>query len=565
MNRISKPTPAGRAACPAHNHAETQPHHRWTEWLMLAAATLAFLTLSSRLGLSQMNAYQQTNIVSDGTVTAQQTDPTLVNPWGIAIGQQTPFWINDANAGLSAVYNAAGAKQFAVTVPPKKGSTNPGTPSGIVFNAAGTGFSLPGNTSATFIFVTLDGTISGWNASTPNAIIAVDNSASGAAYTGVTMTTAASGSMLLAANFSKAKIDVFDSKFAPATLAGSFADPNLPAGFGPFGIHNIGGTIYVTYAQLPSAPGPAVTGPGLGYVNAFDMNGNLLNRVASGATLNAPWGVALAPAGFGAFAGNLLVGNFGDGAINAFDATSFAFKGQLQDASGKPIANSGLWELIFGQQGTGDPNTLYFSAGLNNEKGGLFGAITAAKVGPVQGDFTIAPSAPTLSVTAGQSGTVTLDLSAMNSFTGSVTMACSGLPAGSSCTFAPSSVDLTTPTATTTMTVATAARGTGPGQNPYVAGNLMKLGLPIWAAFFPLAFGAAFFRRRRSVTKLWMLLMVVLLGGASLVAAGCGGSKNQAAPTPTPTPTPQATSYPITVTATSGTLTHTAQVMLTVN
>ncbi len=559
MYHFLTPTPTGRAACPAHNHTGAR-HHRWTEWLASASATLALLALSSSLGLAQTNAYQQTNIVSDGTVTAQQTDPTLINPWGIAIGQQTPFWVNDAGTGFSAVYNSAGAKQFAVSVPPKKGGTGPGLPSGIVFNAPGTGFTLPGSTSATFLFVTLDGTISGWNASTPNAVVALDNSASGAAYTGATLTTAASGSMLLAANFAKNKIDVFNSQFAPATLAGTFTDPNLPAGFSPYGIHNIGGNIYITYAQLPP-------GPGLGYVDVFDTNGNLLNRVASGGTLNAPWGVALAPAGFGAFAGNLLVGNFGDGTINAFDATSFAFKGQLQDASGKPIANSGLWELIFGAQGTGDPNTLYFSAGLNNEKGGLFGSIAVAQAAPpAQGDFTIAPSAPTLSVSAGQSGTVTLDLSAMNSFNGTVAMACSGLPAGASCTFAPSSVPLTTATASTTMTVATAARGTGPGQNPYLEAHLMKLALPVSAAaFFPLVFGAAFFRRRRHVTKLWMLLLVVALGGASLLAAGCGGSMNQASPTPTPTPTPQPTSYPITITATSGALTHSAQVTLTVN
>ena len=327
-----------------------------------------------------------------------------------------------------------------MAVPAKSGGTNHGLPSGIVFNGGGTGFNLPGSTSATFIFVTLDGTISGWNASTPNAVIALDNSASGAAYTGVAMTNGATGSMLLAANFSKAKIDIFDQQFAPANLSGSFTDPNIPAGYSPYGIHNVGGNIYIAYAQLPSGGGAAVTGAGLGYVDQFDPSGNLINRVASGGTLNAPWGMVQAPAGFGQFAGDLLVGNFGDGTINAFDPSSFAFKGQLQDGSGKPLANPGLWDLIFGQQATGDPNTLYFSAGVNNEKGGLFGAISKARAGAATGDFSVGASTPALTVTAGQSGNLTIDVSQINGFTGSVSFACSGLPAAATCSFSPSSV-----------------------------------------------------------------------------------------------------------------------------
>lgn len=527
---------------------------------MIAAVLLVLGSLLVQPGSAQTSGYQQTNLVSDGTVSATTTDPALINPWGIAIGQQTPFWVNEAGSGASAVYDASGTKQFVVGLPPKAGGTSPSRPTGIVFNTPGTGFSLPGSSSATFIFVTLDGTVAGWNANTPNAITAVDNSASGAVYTGAALLTAQSGNLLLAANFSKGKIDVLDSQFAPATLSGGFTDPNLPAGFSPYGIHNIGGNIYVAYAQQPASGGPPVTGAGLGYVNAFDPNGNLINRVASGGTLNAPWGVVQAPASFGPFGGDLLVGNFGDGTVNAFDPTSFTFKGQLQNASGNVIANSGLWDLVFGVQGTGDVNTLYFSAGLNGEKGGVFGALSVAQPTPGQGDFGLALSAPSLTVAAGQSGTLTLNLSSMQSFTGVVDFACSGLPAGSSCTFSPTSVNLNGAAASTIVTIATAGRGSGPGQNPYVA-KLSTVGLPISAAaFLPLGLAAFLFRRKRFIKGLPVLLAAGLLSGTLFALSGCG-SKASMATSPNPTPA----NFNVTITGTSGALSHAAMVSLTVN
>jgi uncharacterized protein (TIGR03118 family) len=536
---------------------QTKPRARGANRKIFTAIVLALGSLLGQRAFAQTTSYQQTNLVSDGTVSAKTTDPGLINPWGIAIGQQTPFWVNEAGSGASVVYDATGAKQFAVAFPPITGGTNPSRPTGIVFNAPGAGFSLPGSTSATFIFVTLDGTIAGWNASTPNALTAVDNSAAGAVYTGAALLTAQSGNVLLAANFGKGKIEAYDANFSPVTLSGGFTDPNLPAGFGPYSVHNIGGNIYVTYAQLPSSGGPPVAGPGLGYVDAFDPNGNLIKNVASGGTLNVPWGIVLAPSGFGPFGGDLLIGNFGDGTISAFDPTSFALKGQLQDASGKTIANPGVWDLVFGVQGTGDPNTLYFSAGLNGEKGGLFGAISIAQATPA-GDFGLALSSQTLSVVAGQSGSLAVNLSPLQSFNGAVNFACSGLPSGSTCSFSPNNVSLSGSAASTTATITTAPRGTAPGQNPYVA--KLETGLPISAAaFLPVGLAAFLLCRKRRVKALPMLLVAGLLSGGLAALSGCGGQQAAA------TGTQASTSYNVTITATSGALTHSAVVNLIVN
>ena len=196
----------------------------------------------------------------------------------------------------------------------------------------------------------------------------------------------------------------------------------MPSGFSPFGIHSIGGNIYVTYAQLNPSTGREAVGAGLGYVDVFDNNGNLVQRAINQGALNAPWGMALAPSGFGSFGGDLLVGNFGDGVINAFDPTSFALIGQLQSTPGTAIANSGLWEIFFGQNGAGDPNTLYFAAGINDGKDGLFGSIAVAPPAGGTASFSLAASAPTLTVAAGQAGTLTLSLTGSNGFNGPVTV-----------------------------------------------------------------------------------------------------------------------------------------------
>lgn len=528
--------------------------------VLCAGGTAACAMMAWGVALGQSNSYQQSNLVSDGSVSAQVTDSTLINPWGVAIGGQTPFWVNDAGSGVSAVYTATGAKDFAVTVPAHGGSTGHGTPSGIAYNASTSAFMLSDGGAATFLFVTLDGTISGWNASTTNAILVTDNSAAGASYTGAAIGTGNGGPLLFAANFGQNRVDVFNSQFEPTTVSGGFADPNLPAGFAPFGIHNVNGMLLVTYAQTPSSAGPAVAGAGLGYVDEFDATGTLQARVATTGTLNAPWGVALAPSGFGAFGGDLLVGNFGDGAITAFDPVTFAPKGQLQDGSGNTITNPGLWELLFGSNGTGSTNTLYFSAGVNGEKGGLLGAI-APQEGAGTGNFSLSPAASTLTVQNGQSATLDVSLSASNGFDGPVALSCAGLPTGASCSFAPASVTLSSTTASSVLTVSVGAT-TGSGGNPYSAANRLPPsgGFRVAAGLLTpgiLALSFFLWKRRR-----WQLLlpagMLMVLGGV-LVISGCGGGSM-----PSSTASAAPSSFTLSITGTSGSLTQTSQVVVTI-
>jgi uncharacterized protein (TIGR03118 family) len=530
-------------------------------------ATFAAFLLPSTM-LAQSGSYTQTNIVSDGSVPAQKTDPTLINPWGVSIGPA--FWIDTTGTGFSLVDDASGNKQFSVTIPPAVSSEKNGSPAGTVFNADASVFNIPGSGSAQFLFGNLDGSIAAWNQSTAQPVTVVNNSSAKAVYTDIAVVKNNTGTFLLTANFAGKTVGVFDSTFKPAKLAGSFSDPDLPAGYAPFGIHVIGKNIYVTYAQV-GANGLENVGAGLGVVDQFDLNGNLLVEAIVGGNLNAPWGMALAPAGFGAFGGDLLVGNFGDGVINAYDPVSFALKGQITDAMGVPIANSGLWEIVFGAGSTtggtpataGDPNTLYFAAGINNEKGGLFGAITAAAVMGA-GDFAITAPMTNVSVNSGQTASVQVSLAGSNGFNGAVNLSCSGLPTGASCSFTPTTVNVSGTNATTvTVAIATAVATTPTPTNPYSA-SLGGHGM-ILAGMLPLGLlGLAGFRKRLMNTRgaLLLLACVLTIGGL----AGCGGMKSTTgAVTPPGTPTPTPTMSQVTINATSGSLTHSVVVALTVN
>jgi len=359
--------------------------HSWQRTISLVAAA-AVLAPSVWIAPACLAAgvYQQANLVSDLPGMAAHTDSHLVNPWGIASSANSPFWVADNHTGVSTLYDGNGTPQptsqpLVVTVPPAPGSTV-GSPDGIVFNGS-SDFEVSRGSPAHFVFATEDGTISGW-ASGTTAMIKADNSASGAVYKGLAIGKNGTANFLYATNFHANAVNVFDHNYAPAMLAGSFSDPSIPMGFAPFNIQNISGVLYVTYALQNAARHDDVPGPGNGFINKFDLNGNLLGRFASHGTLNSPWGMALAPAGFGEFGGDLLVGNFGDGRINAFDPVTSAFLGQLKDGSGNPIAIRGLWGLRFGNGGSGgDPNTLYFAAGIPGPGGmvedhGLFGSIS---------------------------------------------------------------------------------------------------------------------------------------------------------------------------------------------
>src|SRR5580700_10494244 len=429
---------------------------------------------------AQANSYKQTNLVSDTQGLAPVIDPNLVNPWGICIIPGEPFWIADnaSPMGVTSLYNTAGAIQGAFTIAPPAGSSNPATPTGCVGNSAG-GFTLGGSTSL-FIFDTEDGTISGWTGGAAS-ILAVDNSvkptpATGAVYKGLALVKNGSGSFLLAANFRSGQIEIYDTTFKPTQVLGpgAFNDPTLPAvptgsgspGYAAFGVHvitvNSTSMVAVTYALQDMPMHDPLKIAGAGFVDLFSTSGAMISRITSDSHLNAPWGVVVPPTGFGgSLAGDLLVGNFGDGAINAYSFSTGAFIDQMKDSTGAPIINGSLWDMVFGGGGaqSGDPNTMYITAGLNNEMHGLFAAITANATPPgATADFSIAASPSTLTIAAGQPAAFTVSLGGLNGFTSAVTLTCSGQPLGSTCNFSPASVSPASGgTATSMMTITTSS------------------------------------------------------------------------------------------------------------
>lgn len=332
--------------------------------LATAMCTLALAFVPACL---HADSFTQTNLVSDVPGLANNTDPNLKNPWGVSFSATSPFWVSDQATGLSTLYNAAGSPQsLVVTIP---GSiTPPSGPTGTVFNGAASGFLVNG-TKSNFIFDSLNGTITAWNGSAGTTAVTVVPS-TGAIYTGLAQNSTASGTFLYAAN-SIGGIDVFNSSWNKASGFG-FVDPNPVAGFTPFNIQSIGANLYVTYAKLGPGGSPM---PG-GYVDEFDSSGNFIKRIATSGALFAPWGVSLAPSNFGSFSNDLLIGNFGNGEILAYDATTDLFLGTLDGTDGKPIVNDFLWALETRNAPGFDPDALYFSAGINNQLDGLFGEIT---------------------------------------------------------------------------------------------------------------------------------------------------------------------------------------------
>lgn len=330
------------------------------------------------------NTYTQKNLVSDGSTSAEHKDSNLINSWGLAFNPFGPAWVADNGTGVSTLYDGEGnAQKLVVTIPVPTGVMPPAAPSGVVFNGSEDFVVSEGSNSgpARFIFVTEQGVVAGWSpmAASANAILTVDNSGKNSVYKGVALANNGTAAYLYATDFHNGKVDVFDSKFKPAKLSGNFTDPDLPDGFAPFGIQNINGDLYVSYAKQNEERHDDVKGAGLGYVNVFDSNGNLVRRLISAGSLNSPWGMAVAPASFGRFAGRLLVGNFGDGAIHAYDIVTGAPDDQLQGTDGKPILIDGLWALQFGNGLLKQPtNTLFFTAGPKDESEGLYGRLDVA-------------------------------------------------------------------------------------------------------------------------------------------------------------------------------------------
>ena len=355
-----------------------------------AMSLLAMVVLGSIVAVAQEHnasrRYKQVNLVSDIAGLAAVTDPNLVNPWGVAFSPTSPFWVSDNGTGVATLYNGEGTPiPLIVTIPPPSGSTDTSTPTGTVFNGpAGFVVSKDGTSGpAFFIFDTEDGTISGWNPTVDlhNAVLVVDNSqpggvdgsTEGAVYKGLAIAQTGEGSFIYANNFRDGIVERYDASFK---FVDSFTDPDLPPGYAPFGIRNIDGQLYVTFAEQGEDKKDDVAGRGHGFVDVFDTTGHLLRRFVSRGRLNSPWGLALAPADFGKFSGALLIGNFGDGRINAYDPVSGRFLGNLRNQHGQALSIDGLWTITFGNGGAaGSPNELFFTAGINDEADGLFGKL----------------------------------------------------------------------------------------------------------------------------------------------------------------------------------------------
>jgi uncharacterized protein (TIGR03118 family) len=324
--------------------------------------------------------FQQRNLVSDGSIAAAHVDPHLVNAWGVAFNPYGFVWVADADGHVSTLYDGDGNVQSLVVQIPEPDAATGGEPTGIVFNGSDNFVVSQGGVSgpSRFMFATEGGVIAGWapNVDLTHAILAVDGSAHGANYKGLAL--GADGTQrIYATDFHNARVDVFDSSFQPVALpAGAFHDAGIPRGFAPFGIQAIGGDIYVTYAKQDASQSDEVTGPGLGYVDAYTPGGRLIRRVATRGALNAPWGIALAPAQFGRFSNALLIGNFGDGRINAFEPVFGFPMGSLRGKDYRPIRIDGLWGMQFGNGLHDQPvNTLFFASGPDDEEHGLYGRL----------------------------------------------------------------------------------------------------------------------------------------------------------------------------------------------
>jgi uncharacterized protein (TIGR03118 family) len=349
---------------------------RYTRFLK--PTLVAFALLLPTLTFAQH--YTQTNLVSNISGMAASTDPHLKNPWGLARGAATPFWAANNGDGTSTLYTGLGQiipRVFTVPAPPDKPGTS--TPTGVVFNGTTDFAASPGNPSI-FIFVTEDGTISGWNPTNPDpsaAVIKVDNSKKGAVYKGATMSQVGGRHFLYVANFHSGRIEVYDAKFNRVHLSEElFDDDRLPHGFAPFNVQAIGKNIYVMYAKQDAEKKDEVGGPGLGFVDVFSPAGKLRARLQHTAWLNAPWGVALAPGEFGEFSHALLVGNFQGKNIAAFNPVTGKFIGNMHNPDGTVLKIDGLWALSFGNGTVASATTLFFTAGINDEADGLFGSLT---------------------------------------------------------------------------------------------------------------------------------------------------------------------------------------------
>ena len=540
--------------------------------LVLAAIAPCGLATAQTAGI-----YTVTNLISDGYVPATTMDPGFVDPWGVSGGNT--LWINTNVTGFSYVTSVAGVlSTIKAVIPPAVPGSGPGEPTGTVQNTT-TGFILSNGTKASFLFATSDGSISGWNSAQSaggnNALIEVNNSASNAVYTGMALITNTSGTYALVSNFGQgADVEIYNTSFQRATLAGTFTDPNIPAGYAPYNVVSIGSQVFVTYMLRTVPPFKAgagtyqeILGTNTGFVSVFDDNGNFVARAATGGNLNAPWGVAIAPTGFGIYGGDLLIGNFGDGLITAYNPTTYAYQGTVADGTGKPIVYPGLWALVVSTATAAIPNAVYFTAGLDGETHGLFGAISNGATTNGAQTFNLSSATKVASVVPGSTAGVSLSLAPTNGFSGVVTLSCSGLPVGATCNFSSSQIAVTpTAPALAAIYVQTTA-----GSSIGALKGFYRNGAVDIASALLLPFGSLLLlRRRRQLAGrsagrsaglfpgLGLLGVLAILFASTGLIAGCSSTS------PMVVPATAAGTSNVTIAATSGSITQTTVVALTV-
>ncbi len=339
---------------------------------------VAALVVIALFGLPVLaQTYQATILNSDIANISNNTDPNLSNPWGLVAGGSGPWWVSDNNTGLSTLYNGSGVTQSLVVTIPSWTGQGTGAPSGIAFNST-SDFQLAPGDAAAFLFVTEDGTVQGWNPHvSPTAAVIEVNNFETAVYKGMALASAGGANYLYATNFYAGTVEVYDKNFAPHSFgSNAFVDSTIPTGFAPFNIQPVGSDLIVTYAKQDAAKHDDVAGPGNGYVDVFDTEGNLIRRLPHIIQMDSPWAIVQAPAKFGAFSNDLLIGNFGSGSIMVFDPNKGNFIGLMQDEADLQIRIPSLWALEFGNGGSAGPTTtLYYTAGTFSETYGTFGSI----------------------------------------------------------------------------------------------------------------------------------------------------------------------------------------------
>ncbi len=517
-----------------------------TQILLLCSISV----LAALSATAQNNNYRQVNLVSSTQGLGLNVDPALARPWGLAVSTGQPIRVANNKTGNFRSYDATGrslinAGNIAL---PSGITTGHSNPSGIAVNSTDL-FAPHGSLASPFLFATEDGTISGEYADTQGnilatTILAVDKSARGAVYTGiVVLTPDCCAPFLAAADFHGGFVDTFTGNFDPLSTPGTFTDPNLPAGYAPYNLNVVGNQVFVTYALQNGAANAPVTGEGKGIVDVYDLAGTFLHRFVSNGVLNAPWGVVKASANFGAFSGDILIGNTGDGAINAFDSVTGALVGQLKDGNGNPIVNPDLHGMVFGDGVEGDRDTLYITAGLSGAS--VFAAISD-NTGGAAPDFTLTASSSAATLHQGEAATFAVTATPAGTFRGLFSFSCVA-PAGASCTVGSTTVDVVSGAASTSIAISASSTA----QLTQAA----AIGFPglLFAWFGLLSRNPRRHSRFTKLTSGILALSALALGLAGIIA--CGGS------TPTSTST---VTVPIVVTANTGSISHSTTFTLSV-